>query len=729
MKKHIITLVLVIFSISLFAQNVKYDDIIDIVKQGDTQKAYSLLFDYQQKNPDFANTYFQLGNITYSWAINSDPLTDLAQTEYYIYHTKLFYGLAKSNLLKQDHDARKNDDFYKTIPELSSIDKLDNPIVIDFIDKRIEKIEEYDKNMHKSVDLFQHLVKSYDKTIFAFFQIINQYNNLNNIYLQPKSTTLKFTNNLILLYDSTLNYYQLYKNSITNYPLKDYNQFLIETPINTYRLQGVISTNFLNDSIQIWDFKSWAKQIQTKLNTDISHFRETISKTNKELVDKDTKLSRATNFSNSFQKYILDQKAIFEIEKYDYNSIITSLFQYRKAKIDFLVQLRRFYNDTSNYSIKPSARAIEYYHLTQNKIIIDSLLIQLKTKINQENYLKHKDFFDYNYQGFTGLRSFVSKQELDNETRYKNAIENFKYFTYRDIFMQISKPSFADYKNSKVPLFAKLENPLTATVDYYHTLDVANYNNSKYITGYYKTSYGTTPYIAKITNGQIEWFKSTSSGPRMIEYGYKIQASKEGCFVIIHSTHNNISKNILIQLSPEGRQISKKMLDNKNLPRYLNYDDINSEILVAFNGSKFNYFTETSDTLVIEKISTIDNSIIFTKTLTFQGQIINILKINSTYHLIANYGKFANGSDNYINPKGNIIHISFNETGEITHIKELMSAHYLYGNYAYKINNETINIVGIISKANIKTISFNNLPSISYLIIKPNDKIIFQNFE
>lgn len=711
-----------------FGQNIKYDDIIELVIQKENQKAYSLLFDYQQANPDFANTYFQLANISYYWAINSDPFTNLLQTEYYIRNTKLFYGLAKSKLNAQDNDARKNDNFYKTVPELASFNKIDNQIVINYIDKKIEKITEFDIKVHQTINYFQALIKSYNITKNLFNQIISENNNLSDIFIQPKASTITKTNQIILQYDSSLYFFQLYKNSISNYPIKNYNQTLIEKDINTYRLQGLTNTNFLFDTIYIWNYKQWAKTVQSKLYSDINHFRETIIKTNKEISDKQAELQKNSNYSNSNETYFLYQKIIFEIEKYDYNSIITSLFKYRTSKIDFLVQNKKLQNDTSNYTYSPISRAIEYYTLSLLKQKTDSLLIELQNKISNENYLKHKDFFDFNYNGFNGIKDFVSSEKINNQTIFTNSLNNFKFFIFRDIYFQTNKNLTAEYRTKKINLFIDNTNPSDAIADNYYTLSIANYSNEKYITGYYKTNSGTNPFVAKIVNGQVEWLKNISSGTRYSDFGTNITANNTACFVIIHSIHNGLHDNILIKLSSDGQQEFKMQINNTSMPRFLNFDEINSEVLLAFHGYEFNYYNETSDTLKIKRINTINKDINLDQEIILQGNLTNIFKIDSIYHIFANYTKISIGQQNLFNKKGNSAHIKFYTNGDFINATELKTKHNFWAIQAFKINNKTINVIGFTEKADIKNNSFIDLPALYYLIIKTNSNITFQNF-
>ncbi len=729
MKKYLIIFILSFSLFTAYSQDSKYLDIIELLNNQSYSEAYNQLFDYQQIHPDFANVYIQLGNISYYWAINSDPFTDIEQTEYYIYNVKLYYGLALNKLLSPDNDVKNQQKYYQNISEFKDLKKLDNSIVIDYIDKKLDSIKEYDKNAHSTTIIFKKFNSTYNKTLNEFLSIINTYKNIADINLQPRLEILKKTNDLIVSYDSTIFYYQKYRDAITNYPIKNFNQQLVAKPINTYRLQGITPSAFFDDTIYIWDYKSWALDIQKNLTTDINHLRETISKTNKELRLKENELKNTVKYSNAYKKYILEQKVIFEIEKFDHNSIITSLFEYLDAKIDFQVQSKRVFNDTASYSISAINRAIEYTTLIDKKITLDSLLNNLSNNISQGNYIYHKDFFDYNYNGLNGLKNFLSTEQLDNEIISKETIENLKYIIFRDIYNRASNKAYVDYNGTKIPMFVQYINPLSANQNNYYTTDISNYITNQYITGYYKTATGTSAFVAKISYGNIEWLKTTSTSTDIYEYGLKIKAGEKGCTVIIHNNNKNQHQNDILFFSSEGKQISKQKLNNSDYPRILEVDDINNEALIAFQGKNLDYFSDTSDPLEIQKINTTNLSLLWKLNIKLEGKLINIIKIESNYHLIANYNKLIIDGKMLSSTNNSIVNITTDLNGKVLKSDELKISNYIWGIYAFKINNNTINLIGLVNKSNICKSNFSTLPSANSIIFSPDNIIYFQSLK
>ena len=96
-KKIILLILFVCVLYSTYSQRkLKYKDIYDVVLANNIEQAYSLLTEYQKIDPEFPNTYFQLGLISFDWTKDADPLTQMSEVEYFIYNSTLFLGLAKT---------------------------------------------------------------------------------------------------------------------------------------------------------------------------------------------------------------------------------------------------------------------------------------------------------------------------------------------------------------------------------------------------------------------------------------------------------------------------------------------------------------------------------------------------------------------------------------------------------------------------------------------------------
>ncbi len=727
MKKYLILSILLLSAYLNFAQDMRYKELIEIIKQGKDKEAFSVLFDFQKKNPEFANTYFQLGNISFKWTKNSDPLVDYDKTKQYIKNTKLFYSLGLAKITEQARDAKKYDDYYKTIPEFESVEKLENQMVIDYMNGQVKKTEEYETNTAEIVRLFHNIIKSYSKTKAAFTEFITANDNLNTIFTSPSKSTMDVTNKVIALYDSTLYFYEQYKTALANYPIKTYNQTLIEQPITTYRLEGMTGTNFLADTIYIWNYKKWAQSIQENLNSSIDHFRKTIKKTNKLIVDKDKELTKLTKPSSAYDEFHIDQIVGFEVEKYDYNSIISSLFKYRVKKVNYLIKSREFFNSREDTSYTPRARAVEYYNLGLDKDKVDSLLVLLDAKIGDETYMKHKYFFDENYGGLRGLKTFVTEQTNNNKQIYKDALSNFNYFIYRDVYMQSSDTVAVKYRTSDINLNVTLTKIKKAEKLKYYTLARASFNNINYVTGYYKSKIKVVPFIAKVANGKVEWLKLLKIPKSTTSFGVKISAQETSCALIVHSVNKSEHSNTFFQYGIDGKELMKKPMNSKKMPRFIHFDDINSNAIITFQGEELDYFAEKSDSLLdLTKFNTTSGDIEIDKTYILDGKMTNILKINAEYYLFANYKRLGFDKSILTEDTEKVGFMKLSETGDVEDLVKINTKKPVWAFYALKVNDKTISLATYKKKVNIYKTKFESLPEMYNVIISPKGKVIYE---
>lgn len=731
MKRILLAILTIISTFQItFSQKLKYDDIFNLIINNEKARAFSLLFEYQKTNPEFPNTYFQLGNLSYDWALKSDPFKELAQTDYYISNTKLFYGLAISKLIVQDKDVQRNEKLYMNIDEFKDNKKLKNDIVTDFINVRLSIINRYDSSMHNSVNLLNKTVLSYQKTVSLFSEIIFNYQNINDLYLIQKDSILKSTNNLIIYYDSTIFYFNKFKESLKKDPILDYNQKIYPQIIKTYRLQGFSKTNFLNDSIIIWDYKAWAISLQDELNSNINHFRETISKTNKALSDKEKEINEFNKNTNIFKPISLEQKIYFEIEKYDNNSLINKLFDYKISKINLLVIYKRIFNDTSNYSMLPEKRQMELYDLIIQKEKTDSVLNILQTNTNSKDYLKHKEFFDNNYNGFEKFQEYLKVQKYSNFSILNNSLSNALFFTYRDIFNFNNNQKNIKYNDSLLNINISLIEPTNANNNSYVTTSSSiNDKGEKFITGYYKILSNSSAFIAKIKNDSLIWLKIFPTEIDNYDYGTNICTTYDGCFLIVHSINKTKSYNSLIKITNDGSQVSKKEIKNSKLVRYIHFDEVNNQILIAYQGKTLDYWQDKSDTLFVENIDLKNNSkSLWEKNIILNGNLINIIKIDTNYHIFANYHLISIDQTNIVNNNENIIHLVTDLKCNYIEANDIKSKFFIFGFYAYKINSNIISIVGTTKTTDFsKSGNFKELPSAYYILIDKNNKNIFEN--
>lgn len=714
-------------------RKIKYKDVYDMVLTGNQQKSYSLLLEYQRQDPEFINTYVQLGQISCNWAKDFDPLTDIEMVELFIYNTKLYFGLAKGKLQKDERDVKKNSDYYLNIEYLKQIEKFEFEDADKYLSEKIEEIKIHEQNIHIIVNNFNKSIEYY-KFCTDLYKQINVYNsNLKDMYLYPSADLKVKIEQIIEKYDSAMYFFEEYKNSIKNYPIKEYNQQLNIKKIETYRLDGLSISDFLNNEILIWDYKTWAEELNNQLNNDIKELRKEIENTNSELSKFETSLNENLLFSDDLTPYNLEDKIIFKIEKYDYKSLISSLFLYRNSKIDYIIHSKKTLNnsnDTANYTSELKSKY--YYNNILKNIYTDSLLTVLENRITENNIKKYKDFFENNYSGSNNIKNYCNNEKLDLKMIQNSNLKNFKISLFKETLENIAYKKQLVYQNSKIPLYIHTPKFAEDTVKQYYTLNVTkDEKHNLYISGYYKTGNSTQAFLAKSEDETtISWIRTSSLLSDNYDFISCNQPFESGTFCILHSRNKNQEKNSLLEFNEAGIQIQKFDLSEKTIPRILKYDDINEKILIAYDGINYNYSAENSDTITVEKIDIAEQISEWKTKIPINGEVFQIQKIDTTYYLFCNYNKYNDINGNVIlsNNKKNIVTIKIAENGTILEFIPLEFNEEIIGFDTYKISSNIFNIVALDKNASEIQNQMELYNSDFYfIIIDKEGKLIFCN--
>ena len=729
--------VILVFKTDLTAQrNLKYKDVFKTVLEKSREEAYSTLLIYQKQNPYFPNTYFQLGLIAQYWSKEYDALTNIRDVKLFIYNTNLYFGLAKGNLTEKD--VRKNAEYYKNVKPLSEIEKPSFEDVQFFINERMEQNKEYERNVNIVTNYFNKSIEHYNRCTQTFKEINEANLKIKDIYLTADDDFLQKLSALENSFDSTIFYLQNYQTAIKNYPIKDYNQKYKLFPIETYRLQGLTSSNFLNDEIHLWDYGSWTKKVRNVLNNEITPLRKNIIDANNKLDKSISDIQNSKVYKADFNKYVVDERLINLIRKFDYKSMLIALFKYKLAKQDFLALSKAPLNDTGDTSNSYSLlqRSRYYNELIKNKKPVDSLRLDFEQRINPYDVNKYKQFFEDNFGGESGLISYIQNEKNFLDNVLQNALGSFKTFILRDL-LHIYSIVDLPYKNTTIRL--KIENKnFDQAKENEYIITAADKDNqgNYYAAGYIKQrNPGVSAFVLKTNKLQsIEWLKIYPVSPSSDDYGSFIQTTENGCKVLITSVKDDQIKNRIFSLDKSGKLSGKKEISVALIPRYFNYDEINENYLIAFKGMTIDPFESLSDNLVINKYNGNNLSEEWTSVLNIKGNLVDIVKMNQSYYVFANFTKYAAGSKIISGKAGvekeqtNAILFVLNQTGEIDQTVPYYNEKPYFIVKAFKISSNTINLFGfqqpLISVRAARKSSFQQPV---YLLINTKGEIYYDN--
>lgn len=702
--KIIISLLIVfLFSTRVFAQKeLKYKDIYEFVSKTDTIQTYEQMKAFQKQDPQHANSYYQLGLIAQSWSGKYDPLTQASDVRYFIYHTKVYLGLAKQNL--DEKEVRKNREYYQNIT-VEEGEKLSLEKVIAEIDQRIETSEEFSTNFESLYTNFTKSVNAYNTCVKLFLEI-NKNNTKEKELLMTINEQLKTKiKELETNYDSTLFYLEAFEANLKKYPIKGYQQQHRIKKIDTYRLEGLTYSNFLENDIELWDFKQWTNNFNSLLNNDINRIRTKVDSTHKSLnqFSSNYRTTKIHSDSNAIVK--INPKILFKIGKYDYNSVLIDFLNYEESKANYLRFSKKVANnilDSTKVNLKK--KAYFYNKLLENKQHSDKLAKITTEDINTKSIAKYKDFIQSNYQNIDGFKAHIETEITDNNKIFENSLDNYKHFMYQDSKIDLKDTALVFGKYSILLKLSTGKKNLEENETFTENISISK-NGEAYISGKINISGKEKAFLCLASDMKIKWFKTYSNKEATANSGLILEAGEESCFLIVSSIEGSNCTNKLLKISNTGRKLMEKELVENKVPRYLNYDDINEKILIAYYGNTQESYSSTIKELLIASYNTelkISPSWTNAAKLNLIGDFVDIIQINESIYVFSNFHEYKNinsqsmfvpekSSPNQLNALLTVI----NKEGTITKMIPFLSNDYYYLTNIVKVDNNLINLIGI----------------------------------
>lgn len=573
MKKYIVIAVAFLSSLSAFAQQkIKYDDIYYRLPDLSLSNAYSLLLNYQAQNPYFANTYLQLGLICEQKMVLSDPLRDFETAQFWANDAKLF--LNNLNVFYTDNDVRSNSEYYANIDIPKAGNKVTDAELKSFVDKHKLRCNNY---IDSTTMIYNALTSSkihYNNCIQTFKQICNNYETLNDVLLRNDDKLVKTLKYLSNEMDSCVLQFDEYKRLLKGYHIGNYRQKYDFKTIETFRLDGLTNSDFYENQFYVWNYKKWIDDYNNMFTNDILPLRNKIAAMQQQF-DTGKNEFLSGNELNVASKPVFDDLFIFQLGKYDNNSLVRDLFKYLDERRELFVLSGNALNSATDSLPRVLNQKMRYYYrLSQQHIEAKQNLDVVSTSVTSDKIARFGQFFWKYYGGQTGMTTFAQKESAFlNEVMRKN-LDNFSLSLSNIERVQQQPVYSAPSKGISVPLWIVGDSEQskvpysTSNICY----DVKGF--AAYISGNKKNA-KKTPFIAKLTpEGSVAWLIDVKNVANVS----KLQSLDNGCIAIA----DNNGQQYLISYDLKGKEIQRNTLTNTNKPTYLNFNEISGNTIMAF---------------------------------------------------------------------------------------------------------------------------------------------------
>lgn len=714
-----------IYNFNFAQKRIDYKDVYEIVKTGQKENAYTILLSFQKQNPEFANAYFQLGLISQEWAYDFNPFTEFDLMKLFIYNTKLYFNLAQ---FKIADEKKRNREYYVNAIETEDVKDLSFEEISAFIDKQTKEIREYEENIVDIINFFNRSSDHYNECVTIFMKINSEYAKIKHIYLTEDDSFNADLKKLELHFDSTIYYFEKYKSSLEKYPIEGYKQTYTLKDIQTYRLDGLTYSNFMNNRFTLWNYKKWANDVRTVK-------KEYVSSNRNDLIETDQTMKELINTIESgghIQKYVpynADKRLIYKIEKFDNNSSAVHLLKLNASYINYLKYYKLSLNDPLNDSSYSFNEFLQYVNdYVYMKFECDSLNEMFMQNINDQQVNKYAEFYSKQYKGKDGLISYSNKLNNKFKEKLKSVQNNLKLKFIQEQFYNTGKQLKYKKINANINYeFPKKESVNTNQYIAYQLKKGGTFNIyagiRKMNSGFFSGFAGQT-----IDNEQFVSFVNTDVSDTSDVYFSVIEPTDDGFFAIQSNVTQSAVMNTLKQYSSSGKEILKKKLPYTDFPVYMGYDDINQIVYIIFSGIKPETSIRDNNTQTILFLNLNENEVSQVVKLKGNLAVFDIIKSNNSYLVFNNFTSYMNTEGSQVlssagkgENQTNILITTINNDGLITKHTPILKEEAFFGIDAVKLNSDLFNILGF--RSDFGTKRFQELKDKDFLFLMLNSNM------
>jgi len=699
---------LILIAVSASGQS-EFKDVFKSLSENDRFSNMMNLRNYQMMNPYNAIPYFLSAKINDEYMRETNPiwLYDFVALNYN--ESRVLYGLAKLRLDEQQ--ARRDREYYGEIEILTGKRNVTLPDIINEIDKRLASAEEYFNNAKSVHDNYFKCINKYNECLFKFREILKYYPNYKDLYLLSNDDLINDVKGIAQNFDSSLVFFETYSTSCAKLPhLLKVNNYQLNT-IDTYRLEGLIESDFSLPVVQLWDFKTWSDNFLKIVATDIQKIRNGMIETDDLLNKQIDKLKNEEVYADELPFYWPEDKFLNLIGKYDYSSVANDLFNYKKLKINYLVNIRRKINNpTDSINEQLFNRLVYYKDLAFQEKILNEEADLFKSSISIDKVGKYLGFFDTRYRGMDGLIRWYEVDKYSNNEIFKSNLRHLQKF----IQLDEQKNDYADslflYKKKEIafgiqkPDFdsIKADTVLTTQLDRFK-------NKSLFLSGFeIDKKLKMSSFLTKVDeNGKVEWFLK----PRFpvldtLEKSFPVfqqLLDDSNCVVLHHfSSRNGLKQqagNVIIKTNWKGEVVQTLMLKTNDFPRYFFVDEINEQFVVVTKGNNTINDSFSKDTLSISLYDYSGNQL-WNKQFLLNGNFVDVVFTNSNLFVTFNFNQFSSLSGESIsfasnNPDiTNALCLYIKRDGTLKSICQYSLPEGFAVDISKKINSNLINLVG-----------------------------------
>ena len=387
---------------------VKYKDLYPMLQQQQYDQAEAFLRAFLAQEPEHANARLQMGFMFEYKAVRADVLKEEDQMNSLIDSATYYFRKAVGMI--DDREIRKNDEYYAAYNRRDLRTgkfgiKLSD-IQFD-LETRIEGLKERSVRVDSVNMILDQLKGMYATTREQFQGLVEEYGDINRLYLLADDDTEEELKKLTSNFDSTLSLQATYAELLDNLSFNAYESNLKLVEINQFKEDGTADTDFVQEEARIWDYASWVEGVHTVLGEEIAPMRDA-------LVDYDAKFSVLygdfLSGRDITKDLALNSSLMDRLNRFDPDAMPQKLFEYKLAELEYYLAEQDLRDPTQSDSIVISQQVELHDSISQ---ILEQAEAKFATLQEADIELASRAFprlIQERYNGEKGFSDFIANR-------------------------------------------------------------------------------------------------------------------------------------------------------------------------------------------------------------------------------------------------------------------------------------------------------------------------------
>lgn len=437
-----------IFSNEGIAQKkVKYKTLYPELAAGNYKTSESDLRLFLTQEPDFANANLYMAIILRK---KMDSLDAFNQKDRYLElldSAVIFYN--KSIQLIDEKEVKKNDQYYQTYNRrdlrTGKMAIKVSDIQLD-IENRVRSLNEYKQNILLTFSQLGNVEAEFDKLKTAYENIVNPFDNINQLYLRADATTENSLKQLGIQYDLFVNTFNEYAEQSKKLNPKGSVRSIKNREIKEFKKDGLEKPDFMQEQVALWSYKTWANDALLVVSNEMRDLKKRLADIGKsyQKVEKELKLVRKPD---QIKFDIPDAQLTDRLKKYDPEIVMIDILDYQRMRIQYQI----LSSPVSNPVLRDSIFVDSLYQTHSQLSLLSAEIEKLGTKLQDAKYVKIMDDYTQIINDLYG-----DKNKLIAEVKAENTQWRMNKAEQKELADKwLARSKWAIYDDKKLPLFTE----------------------------------------------------------------------------------------------------------------------------------------------------------------------------------------------------------------------------------------------------------------------------------